>query len=307
MTTADEFIEPADQSADDQAKEESYLRDVLKGMVRTTSGKVGIFLLAFHLLMAAFGPWIVPYDPIYVPDSTEAEKLEAPSWEHLLGTDRLRRDVLSRTMMGGRISLAITISAIVIAIAWSSLAGMFLGLVGGRVDEVVMRIVDAIQAIPYLLFLLLIISILGTELWVFIFTLGFFSGISPLRIFRNATLDFVARDFIVAARARGESLWTILRKELFPNILDIVLVEGAMRWSWMLLSFSSLSFLGFGVAPPTPDWGLMIADSRSVMSIAPWWTFSPLIALSTLIIAINLTADALAKATGLDRAQGAPV
>ena len=304
MTTAENLVEEIEIA---EPKKRSRFGELLRGMVRTTSGKIGVGLLVFHLVLALISPYIVPYDPIFQPDATLGLQLAPPSPEHPLGNDRLGRDVLSRTMTGGRISLAVTISAIIMAIAWSSLAGMFLGLVGGRIDEIVMRVVDAVQAIPFLLFLLLVISIVGTEIWVLIFTLGFFSGISPLRIFRNATLDFVARDFITAARARGESLWTILRQELFPNVLDIVLVEGAMRWSWMLLSFSSLSFLGFGVAPPTPDWGLMIADSRGVMQLAPWWTFSPLIALSTLIIAINLTADALAKATGLDRAQGAPV
>ncbi len=288
-------------------KQRSHLVELFVGMARTTSGKIGMGLLLAHLVMAIISPWIVPYDPIEIPDSSLGLKLAAPSAEHPLGNDRVGRDVLSRTMTGGRIVLIVTVFGILLAMTWSSIGGMFLGLVGGRIDNVTMRIVDAVQAIPSLLFLLLIISILGTEIWIFVLALGFFSGISPLRIFRNATLNFVARDFMVAAQARGESLITILRRELLPNVLDIMLVEGAMRWSWMLLGFASLSFLGFGVGPPTPDWGLMISDSRGVMAIAPWWTFSPLIALSSLIIGINLTADALAKASGLDRAQGAPV
>ncbi|MEM7537595.1 MAG: ABC transporter permease [Chloroflexota bacterium] len=300
-TTVDQVNVP------EKPKERGYVTEILIGMTRTLSGKVGLTLLIFHLLLALTAPMIVPHDPLEVPNSSLGLKLKGPSAEHPFGNDRIGRDVLSRTMMGGRIMLFVTIIGIIIAIAWSSIGGMFLGLVGGKIDDAVMRVVDAVQAIPFLLFLLLIISIVGTNVWVLILTLGFFFGISPLRIFRNATLDFVARDFITAARARGESTLTIVQRELLPNVLDIVLVEGAMRWSWMLLAFSSLSFLGFGVAPPTPDWGLMISDSRGVMAAAPWWTFSPLIALSTLIIAINLTADALAKATGLDRAQGAPV
>lgn len=288
-------------------KAQNRFVEILSNMAGTLSGKVGITLLLFHLLLALTSPWLVPYDPIAIPDSSLGLKLAPPSAEHPFGNDRLGRDVFSRTMVGGRLALFVTILGTTIAVAWSSMGGMLLGLVGGKIDEVVMRVVDAVQAVPFLLFLLLIISIVGTETWVLILTLGFFFGISPLRIFRNATLDFVARDFVTAARARGEKLGTILRRELLPNVLDIVLVEGAMRWSWMLLAFSSLSFLGFGVPPPTPDWGLMISDSRGVMAVAPWWTFAPVIALSSLIIAINLTADALAKATGLDRAQGAPV
>lgn len=288
-------------------KRQSRLAEILVSMTRTISGKVGLILLIFHILMALTAPFLVPHDPIEIPDSSLGLKLAGPSAEHPFGNDRIGRDVLSRTMMGGRLALLVTIIGTAIAITWSSIGGMFLGLVGGKIDEVVMRVVDAVQAIPFLLFLLLIISIVGTDTWVLILTLGFFFGISPLRIFRNATLDFVARDFVMAAKARGEKMSTILRRELLPNVLDIVLVEGAMRWSWMLLAFSSLSFLGFGVAPPIPDWGLMISDSRGVMAIAPWWTFAPVLALSSLIIAINLTADALAKATGLDRSQGAPV
>jgi peptide/nickel transport system permease protein len=99
----------------------------------------------------------------------------------------------------------------------------------------------------------------------------------------------------------------IIRRELLPNVLDALMVEGAMRWSWMLLAFSSLSFLGFGVSPPTPDWGLMVADARSYLPIAPWAGLFPIVALSSLIIGINLTADALAKAVGVDRAQKAPI
>jgi len=287
-------------------KQQGPVAEILSGMTKTLSGKIGITLLTLHLLVAALSPFIVPYDPLA---QEVALKLAPASSEHLMGNDNLGRDMLSRTMLGGRIALGVTIVGTAMAIAWSSIMGMMLGLIGGWIDEAVMRVVDAIQAVPFLLFLLLIIAVLGNEIWILILTLGFFFGISPLRIFRNATLDFVARDFLIAARARGESLWTILRRELLPNILDIVLVEGAMRWSWMLLIFSSLSFLGLGVAPPTPDWGLMILEGRktNILINAPWVTFAPLIALSTLIIAINLTADALAKATGLDRAQGAPV
>jgi peptide/nickel transport system permease protein len=122
-----------------------------------------------------------------------------------------------------------------------------------------------------------------------------------VRIARATTLDFVARDFIRAAYATGVRPRNIIMRHLLPNVLDILLVEGALRWSWMLLTFSALSFLGFGVVPPTPDWGLMIASSRDVLALAPWATFFPILAISTLIIGVNLLAGALAKAIGLGR------
>jgi len=233
--------------------------------------------------------------------------LNGPSFEHWLGTDNLGRDILTRTMLGGRQALMVTTIATAIAIAWGSMLGVLLGLIGGWLENLVMRLVDAFLAIPWILFLLLIVSVIGLGNAVLIPTLAFFYGIPVVRMSRAATHDVVALDFITAARARGETRTTIVKKELLPNVRDVLLVEGAMRWSWMLLAFSSLSFLGFGVAPPTADWGLMISSARSFMSFAPWAVLAPVVALSSLIVGINLSADALAKALGVDRAQKAPV
>ncbi len=234
-------------------------------------------------------------------------RTEAPSTEHLMGTDKLGRDVFSRSMLGGRVTLVVTIVATFIAISWGGLAGILLGFLGGRADEIIMRVVDALLSIPWLLTLLLIVSILGTEMWVQTLTFGFTYGILTIRVARASTLDYVPREFLLSARARGERRRTIVLRELLPNVLDVLLVDGAMHWSWMLLGFTSLSFLGFGVPPPTPDWGFMIAKSREILAIQPWAVFGPVVMLSTLIIGINLFADAFAKALGLDRSQGAPV
>ncbi len=136
---------------------------------------------------------------------------------------------------------------------------------------------------------------------------GFTYGIITIRVSRAATHDHVARDFVLAARARGERRRTIVTRELLPNVRDVLLVDGSMNWSWMLLAFTSLSFLGFGVTPPTPDWGFMVAKNREILAIQPWAVFGPVIMLSTLIIGINLFSDAFGKAIGLDRSQGAPV
>ena len=276
----------------------------LKGMASRPSGVVGLVLIGFHIFLAIMSPAIVPYD---FKEMSVQSTLKAPSAEHWFGTDILGRDVFTRTMLGGQQALLVTSIAAVIAVTWGGLLGVLLGLVGGIFDDLIMRVVDAFLAIPWILFLLLIIAMVGTGVAVLIPTLGFFYGIPVIRIVRAATHDVVARDFVTAARARGESRTTLVRRELLPNILDVLLVEGAMRWSWMLLSFSSLSFLGFGVMPPTPDWGLMISNSRAYMSIAPWTALAPVMALSSLIIGLNLSADALAKTLGVDRAQKAPV
>ena len=282
----------------------SILLTVLLAMVSRPSGLVGLTLVAFHIVLAIVSPAIAPYD---FKELSAQLILNEPSFEHWFGTDNLGRDVFTRTMLGGRQALLVTTISTVLAIAWGGLLGVLLGLVGGRLDELLMRLVDAFLSIPWILVLLLIVVMVGSGPGVLIPTLGFFYGIPVIRMARAATHDVVALDFVTAARARGEARSTIVRRELLPNVLDVLLVEGAMRWSWMLLAFSSLSFLGFGVTPPTPDWGLMISDARSFMSFAPWAALAPVVALSSLIIGINLSADALGKALGIDRAQKAPV
>ena len=280
------------------------LLGVLRDIVRRPSGAVGMALVTTHVVLAVISPMIAPFD--YRAINSFA-MLTGPGPEHWLGTDHLGRDTLSRTLLGGREALLVTGIATPLAVVWGGFVGIFFGLVGGRLDEVLMRLVDAFLSLPWILKMLVLIVTFGTGLGVLIPTLAFFYGIPVIRIARAATHDVVARDFVQAARARGHGRMTIIVRELLPNVRDALLVEGAMRWSWMLLAFSSLSFLGFGVSPPTPDWGLMIADARGFMSFAPWGVLAPVIALSSLIIGINLTADALAKALGIDRAQKAPV
>ena len=282
----------------------SGLRTVLRDVMSRPSGAIGLSLVVFHVLLALTSPLYVPYD---FKTMTSMLMLMPPSSEHWLGTDHLGRDVLTRVLLGGREALLVTGVATPIAVVWGGFMGILFGLVGGRIDEVLMRVVDAFLSLPWILKMLVLIVTFGSGIEVLIPTLAFFYGIPVIRIARAATHDVVARDFISAAKARGHGRMTIIRRELVPNVLDTLMVEGAMRWSWMLLAFSSLSFLGFGVSPPTPDWGLMIADARGFMSFAPWGVLGPVIALSSLIIGINLTADALAKALGIDRAQKAPV
>ena len=277
---------------------------VLLDVVSRPSGAIGLTLVVVHLVLALISPLIVPYD---YTKMNSALMLAGPDGAHWLGTDHVGRDVFTRVLLGGREALLVTGVATPVAVTWGGFVGIFFGLVGGRIDEVMMRVVDAFLSLPWILKMLVLIVTFGTGIEVLIPTLAFFYGIPVIRVARAATHDVVARDFVLSARARGHGRMAIIRHELLPNVLDTLMVEGAMRWSWMLLAFSSLSFLGFGVSPPTPDWGLMIADARGYMSFAPWGVLGPVIALSSLIIGINLTADALAKALGIDRAQKAPV
>ena len=280
------------------------ISEVLFTMASKPSGFIGLSILVFHILLAFLSPFLAPYDFKAIDPSL---MLQAPSSEYWFGTDSLGRDVFTRTIMGGRTALTITFFGSLIALLWGGLLGIFCGLVGGKIDDVVMRVVDAFLSIPWILAMLLIVSLLGTSTQVLIPALGFFYGKGIVRVARAATHDVIAKDFIVSARARGHSNLSIIWNEIIPNVRDAILVEGAMRWSWMLLGFSSLSFLGFGVSPPTPDWGLMISNARGLMSFAYWAVIAPVVGLSSLIIGINLTADAFAKALGIDRSTKAPV
>ncbi len=278
--------------------------EILRAMVARPSGAIGLTLVALHITLALLSPWVVPYD---YTSMDAAQTLAGPSGAHWLGTDHLGRDVLTRVLLGGREALLITGTATPVALFWGGFLGIYLGLKGGWRDEVTMRLVDAFLSLPGILPLLVLVTVFGTGSEVLMPTLAFFFGIPVIRVARAAAHEVVARDFIAAARARGHRPFDIVRRELLPNVTDTLLVEGAMRWSWMLLGFSSLSFLGFGVSPPKPDWGLMVSDARIYMSLAPWAVIGPVVALSSLIIGINLTADALAKTLGLDHSRKAVI
>ena len=225
----------------------SGLRTVLRDVMSRPSGAIGLSLVVFHVLLALTSPLYVPYD---FKTMNSMLMLMPPSSEHWLGTDHLGRDVLTRVLLGGREALLVTGVATPIAVVWGGFMGILFGLVGGRIDEVLMRVVDAFLSLPWILKMLVLIVTFGSGIEVLIPTLAFFYGIPVIRIARAATHDVVARDFISAAKARGHGRMTIIRRELVLNVLDTLMVEGAMRWSWMLLAFSSLSFLGLGCPRP---------------------------------------------------------
>ena len=276
---------------------------VLRDVWAQRSGRIGMVIVGLHLAVALAAPLIVPQDPAF---QDAGAMLQSPSLTHWFGTDRLGRDVFSRTLLGGREAMLIATIATVIAMVWGSTLGILVALIGGRTDAVVMRFVDALMSIPRILLVMLFVAALGSSSAALVPVLGFSYGLSVVYLARAAALDFVARDFVVAAQARGHSRWSIAVTELLPNVRDSLAVQGAMQWSWILLAVSSLSFLGMGVAPPTPDWGQMIADARGIMQRAPWALIWPMLALSSLVMGMNLAVDAWARVTGVDRNRRVP-
>lgn len=259
---------------------------------------VGLAIVAVHVLIALLAPVLTSYDPI-ANDSSEA--LLGPSWSHWAGTDQYGRDVLARVLYGGRYALGVSVTATLLTVALGTVVGCAAALRGGWFDDVLGRVLDAILSVPSILALLVIVTALGTGPSVIVLAVAVVYVPQVVRVVRGAALAVVPADYVTAARARGEGTWAILRREILPNITDVVCVEFAMRASWVVLLISSLSFLGFGADPPTPDWGLMVAENRTAITVVPMASLAPIIALATLVVGLNLAADGLSKAWGVDR------
>lgn len=266
----------------------------------TVGTRLGLSLVGLTILIAVLAPWLAPYDPI----ATNADNaLAGSSWSHWLGTDQYGRDVLSRTIEGGRFALLVSLLATTVAVVVGTLIGAIAAYYGRWVDAAATRVLDAVLAVPAVLALLLIVSVFGNSLWVLVLAISVVYVPAVARVVRGATRPVLSTGYVTAARARGERSLPIIRREVLPNILDTILVEFAMRASWVVLLVSTLSFLGFGVNPPTPDWGLMIQENRTALTVAPAGTLAPIVTLSLLVVGLNLAADGLGKYLGVDRAR----
>ncbi|GAA0962041.1 ABC transporter permease [Frigoribacterium faeni] len=273
----------------------------LTSSLRASSAlRIGLGLIALHVLLAVLAPVISGHDPV-ATDSTAA--LTGSSGAHWLGTDQYGRDILSRTLNGGRYALVVTFLATTIAVAIGTVLGCVTAYADDWFDEVVMRIVDALLSVPSILALLVVVTVFDSGLWVIVLAVTVIYAPAVTRVVRGAARTVITQDYVTAARARGEKPLSVVFREILPNVTDVVLVEYAMRASWIVLLISTLSFLGFGANPPTPDWGLMVQENRTALTVVPWGTLAPVVALATLVIGLNLSADGLSKSLGVDRAQ----
>jgi peptide/nickel transport system permease protein len=249
----------------------------------------GIVLLLFTLA-AIFAPWVSPYNPLtYHPKIVE----QPPSWAHLLGTDDLGRDQLSRVIYGARISLSIG----VISILMGGLAGVLLGMLAayfkGWVDQLVTIVVDALLAFPSLILALAIVAALGPSLINVAVALAIVRIPIYARLARGQTLQVAAQDYVTAARCTGTKTTRILLRHILPNIFSPLLVQATISISFAILDESVLSFLGLGSAPPTPEWGSMVTEARTFIFTDPWMMLGPALALVLVLLSLNLVGDAL--------------
>jgi peptide/nickel transport system permease protein len=249
---------------------------------------IALVVLAVVVVCAIFGPWIAPYDP---NEQDLLASLEPPSREHLLGTDDLGRDILSRTIVGARTAI---VGPLLIALG-AALIGNVLGLIagyrGGVTDSAISRWVDFVYALPALLVAIVVVGILGGGYFLAVALLVVLFSPIDTRIVRGATLDQRSRPYVEAARMLGLSDRRIMARHIWPNILPLALANAFLTFAFAIVSLSALSFLGLGVGPGTPDWGRMLADSRTLLFDVPTAALAPGIAIVLTAASVNVIGD----------------
>ena len=258
---------------------------------RKPLGAFGALVMVVLVLMAVLADFVVPYDPL-AHDATVA--LNSPSPSHVAGTDQFGRDIFSRIILGARTSLYVGVAVTVFSIVPAVALGMISAYFGGWVDYGLQRVVDTIQSVPYLILLIAIMVVLGPSLLNVILALTFRRAIVESRVMRGATMGILNQTYVDAARAIGATNSRIMVRHLVPNIMPTVIVIASIGFGGVILAEASLSFLGYGVPPPTPSWGGMLAaDGRAYMYAAPWMLIAPTLALAITVFGVNMFGDAL--------------
>jgi len=264
--------------------------ETLRLLLRKPGFLVGNAIVLVWLVSAIFGEAVAPYDPF----NDFFRGHEAPGPEHLFGTDRLGRDVLSRVIVGARDVLVAAPLAAVIGVVAGTLLGLVMGYYQGVIDDVLSRIVEAFLALPVIMVALLTLVVLGSSTIVVVLVVGILFTPIVARTVRSAVLAERQLDYVIAAKLRGESGPFIMVREIFPNILPPIVVELTVRVGYAIFTVATLSFLGVGIQPPSPDWGLQVAEEYNNMIAGIWWpTLFPALAIATTVVAVNLIADAL--------------
>ena len=261
---------------------------------------VGACVLLLMLFAAAFAPWLAPHDPLAQDLSQRMIPPfwhEKGTWEHVLGTDGFGRDYLSRLIYGARISLLIGFAAMLISGVVGTTLGVIAGYFGGRVDMVVNFLITTRLSMPVVLVALAVVSLVGSSLWIVIWVLGLLIWDRFAVVMRSTTQQVRALDYVAAAQAVGCSTTRILMTEIMPNILNNLIVVATVEVAHAILLEAALSFLGLGVQPPQPSWGLMISEAKGMMFFDPWLIGIPGTALFALVLAINLLGDGLRDVT----------
>lgn len=281
------------KAAVEKVKGESLLRITVSQLKKNKGAMAGGVIIVIFIFSAIFAPLIAPYDPL---ESNLEESLQSRSFKHWLGTDEQGRDILSRIIYGGRMSLAIGVIAVVIATALGVLLGLVAGFTGGKVDNIIMRLMDILMAFPGMLLALAIVSALGPGTLNLMIAIGVYSVPIFARVIRGSVLAVKEMEFVEAARAIGQNNFLIVSSHILPNCIGPILVLSTLRVATAILVGAGLSFLGLGPQPPTPEWGAMLSSGREYLRVAPWVATYPGLAIMFVVLGFNIFGDGLRDA-----------
>lgn len=264
----------------------------LKELYARPASAMGTSILSLFLVLALIGPLIVPYG---ANQQIVQDARQPPSARHWFGTDHLGRDVFSRVVLGARDVLSLAGLGTLAAVVIGTVIGLVSGYQGGWLDEAVMRFFDSLLALPALLLALLLLGSLGRSRSSVLVVIAVVYSPIVARVVRSVAISVKTKGFVESARVQGEPLWYILFREVFPSTLPALAVEASLRFSYAIFLVASLGFLGVGVQPPSPDWGLMVQEGRANVTQTPWALFFPAGAIALLVIGVNLISDSLKR------------
>ena len=268
-------------------------RRMLSTILHTRRALVGLILVLGMVFVSALAPIVAPYDPV-LPD--QGPQFASPGRDYLFGTDDFGRDTLSRVIWGGRKALVVAVSAVLLAVVAGGVLGLVAGFVGRKVDQLIMRLMDILQAIPWLVLALTVVAFLGPGGWKVIVAIALPGIPGYARLVRSSVLEVREQDYVTAARAIGDGPVSIMVRQILANSFVPVLVVMTLGFGGALIAEAGLSFVGLGTQPPEPSWGRMLNESRSFISVAPWTVVFPGLAISWGVIGFNILGDGLRDA-----------
>jgi peptide/nickel transport system permease protein len=266
---------------------------LLGALYTRPASALGATIFLVFLILTILGPWIAPYS---ATEQLLQEARQPPSLAHWFGTDRLGRDVFSRVVLGARDVLGLAGLGALLAVLVGTTIGLFSAYQGGLMDEITFRIFDSVLAMPALLLALLLLGVVGPSRNSVLIVIVMVYTPIVARVVRSVVLAVKPKGFVEAARIQGETTFYILFREILPFVMPSLAVEAALRFSYAIFLAASLGFLGVGVQPPSPNWGLMVSEARDYAALTPWSLYFPAAAISVLIISVNLMADGLKRA-----------
>ena len=278
----------------EKKKRNQHAGETWKLFRKNKAAMVGLVVLGIFIFLAVFADLIIPYSRAITQNA--ADRLLGPSAAHWFGTDEFGRDIFARVVHGSRRSLSLGVGTTAVSLLIGGIIGACCGLYGSKFDSIVMRICDVLNCVPGLLFALAVVAALGSSMTNLLIAVTVISIPSFIRIVRSVILSIVEQEYIYAARACDSSNWVIITRHIIPNAMGPIIVQASMSVASMMLTAAGLSFIGMGVQPPTPEWGVMLSTAREYLKTSPYMLFFPGAAIALSALSLNLVGDGLRDA-----------